>query len=191
MNSGSIDDKSLIQQLKAGDESAYKQIYIVYHRSLYGLAVKWLKDPDLAKDVVQNVFLRLWDYREKLDTDRSKSLKPLLTTFLKNQVLNNIRNREKRILKQVEFSWQQKESTNNTEEAVIYSDYIRMMENGLKQLSYRQEQIHRLKTKEGMTNKEVATKLNISIRAVKSQYYLANRFLREYMQKNADLVSKA
>lgn len=191
MNSGSIDDKSLIQQLKAGDESAYKQIYIVYHRSLYGLAVKWLKDPDLAKDVVQNVYLRLWDYREKLDTDRSKSLKPLLTTFLKNQVLNNIRNREKRILKQVEFSWQQKKSTNNTEEAVIYSDYIRMMENGLKQLSYRQEQIHRLKTKEGMTNKEVATKLNISIRAVKSQYYLANRFLREYMQKNADLVSKA
>jgi DNA-directed RNA polymerase specialized sigma24 family protein len=46
-----------------------------------------------------------------------------------------------------------------------------------------------MRTEEGLSNKEVAIKLNISIHAVKSQYYLATRSLREYMLKNAELAS--
>lgn len=182
-------DIRLIKKLKAGDECAYEQIYLAYHKNLYGMAVKWLKDRSLAKDAVQNIFIQLWDYRKKLDPDRAECLKPLLITFLRNEVLNTIRNRNKRIQEHIEFSWQRKKTSNSTEEAVIYSDYRRIIESGLKNLSYRQEQIHRMRMEQGLSNKEVAKKLNISIHAVKSQYYLATRSLREYMRKNAELAS--
>ena len=175
--------------LKEGDDAAFEQIYTAYHKSLYGMAVKWLKNRTLAKDAVQNVFLRLWNYRTKLDNNRADTLKPLLTTFLRNEVLNTIRNRKKRIREHVEFAWQKKKKSNSTEEAVFYSDYQRIKESGLKKLSYRQEQIHRMRSEQGLSNKEVAKKLNISIHAVKSQYYLATRSLREYMRKNAELAS--
>lgn len=189
MHTNSKNDRLLMQRLKAGDESAYEQIYLAYHKSLYGLAVNWLKNRNLAKDAVQNVYIKLWDYRKRLDPGREESLEPLLTTFLKNEILNTIRNQNRRIQKHMEMTRHRENSNNSTEESVIYADYKRIMEEGLKQLTYRQEQIHRLKTLDGLTNKEVATKLDISIHAVKSQYYLATRFLRDYMRKNADLIS--
>jgi len=182
-------DKRMIDRLKAGDEYAFEQAYNIYHKSLYGMAVSWLKNRTLAKDAVQNVYLRLWDYRTKLDSERADSLQPLLTTFLRNEILNTIRNQDRRIREHIEFSRQKKKSSNSTEETVIYSDYSRIKERGLKQLSYRQEQIHRMRSEQGLSNKEVAKKLDISIHAVKSQYYLATRSLREYMRKNADLAS--
>ncbi len=189
MNKEYGNDKQLINNLKEGDDDAFEKLYTTYHKPLYGIAVKWLKNRTLAKDAVQNVFLRLWNYRTKLDSSRANSLKPLLITFLRNEVLNTIRNREKRIREHIEFAWQKKKKTNNTEEAVIFSDYNRIKESGLKELSYRQEQIHRMRNEQGLSNKEVAKKLNISIHAVKSQYYLATRSLRDYMRKNADLAS--
>lgn len=182
-------DKHLMDRLKEDEESAFDQVYQNYHKSLYGMAIKWLKNHTLAKDAVQNVYVRLWDYRTKLDPDKADSLQPLLTTFLRNEILNIIRNQERRIRQHVEFSYQQKKSSNTTEETVFYSDYNRIKENGLKKLSYRQEQIHRMRTEQGLSNKEVAGKLNISIHAVKSQYYLARQSLRDYMRKNADLAS--
>ena len=189
MNKEFENDRQLIKQLRRGNEPAFEQIYRAYHKSLYGMAVSWLKNPALAKDAVQNVYLKLWNYRARLDEERADSLKPLLTTFLRNEILNTIRNREKRIREHLEFSRQEKKKSNSTEEAVIYSDYKEIRENGLKQLTYRQEQIHRLRTEEGLSNKEVAQKLDISVHAVKSQYYLATRALRDYMRKNADLAS--
>ncbi len=189
MHYTSGNDKQLINRLKAGDESAFEQAYIFYHKSLYGMAVNWLKNRTLAKDAVQNVYLRLWNYRTKLDPAGADSLQPLLSTFLRNEILNTIRNQKRRIRDHIEFSRQQEKSSNSTEQTVICSDYNRIKESGLKQLSYRQEQIHRMRTEEGLSNKEVAKKLNISIHAVKSQYYLATRSLREYMRKNADLAS--
>lgn len=189
MNEALKNDKLLIKKLKADDEFAFEQVYRAYHKSLYGMAVKWLKDRNLAKDAVQNVYLKLWDYRSKLDHKRADSLKPLLVTFLRNEVLNTIRNRKKRIREHIEFAGQKKKRSNSTEEAIIYSDYNRIKENGLKELSYRQEQIHRMRSEQGLSNKEVAKKLNITIHAVKSQYYLATRSLREYMRKNAELAS--
>jgi RNA polymerase sigma factor (sigma-70 family) len=189
MNKSSDNDKQLINRLKAGDESAFEQAYNIYHKGLYGMAVTWLKNRTLAKDAVQNVYLRLWNYRTKLDSERSETLQPLLTTFLRNEILNTIRSQKRRIREHIEFSRQKKKSSNSTEETVFFSDYHRIKECGLKQLSYRQEQIHRLRTEEGLSNKEVAKKLDISIHAVKSQYYLASRSLREYMRKHADLAS--
>lgn len=110
MKHDSNNDQHLIRKIKAGDELAYEQIYTNYHKSLYGMAVKWLKNRTLAKDAVQNVYLKLWNYRTKLDHDRADSLKPLLTTFLRNEVLNIIRNRKKRIREHIEFSWQKKKN---------------------------------------------------------------------------------
>jgi RNA polymerase sigma factor (sigma-70 family) len=115
MNEDSKNNKKLIDRLKEGDDLAFEQIYITYHKSLYGMAVKWLKNRTLAKDAVQNVYLKLWDYRSELDAARADSLKPLLTTFLRNEILNTIRNKKRRIKDHIEFSWNRKKSSNTTE----------------------------------------------------------------------------
>ncbi len=55
-----------MRRLKEGDEKAFRQIYLKYHKELYSVAVKYLRTEDLADDAVHDIFVKLWDNRDKL-----------------------------------------------------------------------------------------------------------------------------
>ena len=59
------DQTFLIDQLRKGNERAYVFLLNKYHRRLYAYALTLIQDRALAKDIVQNVFLRIWEYRKK------------------------------------------------------------------------------------------------------------------------------
>ncbi|MGB3589051.1 MAG: sigma-70 family RNA polymerase sigma factor, partial [Tunicatimonas sp.] len=86
---------TLVKALKRGSTAAFKQVYERYKRPLYATALRYLKDNQLAEDVLQDVFVKLWQNREALD--EQQSLKNFLFVCLKNQVLNFIRSEQVRI----------------------------------------------------------------------------------------------
>ena len=83
-------DEQLLSLLKRSNENAFTVIYNRYNRLLYVLAYKYIKDKDVAKDIVQQIFLKLWEIRETLIIN--VNLKNYLHTMLKNYTLNEIRN---------------------------------------------------------------------------------------------------
>jgi RNA polymerase sigma-70 factor (family 1) len=181
------DDKDLIPSLKEGDEQAFSCIYHKYHRQLYFIAIKYLKDPDLAEDVVQDVFVKLWSYREHLKEELS--VKGFLITSMRNLILNSIRNKKAQILKHLDLQQKAEVSRNDVEDTVALTEYERIVETGINELSPAKQKIFRLRTLDGLDNGEISMQLGISINTVKFQFSQASKFLREYLKKNAEINS--
>lgn len=173
-------DPEIVERLRVGDEHAFEQVYDEHHKPLYFVALRYLKDPDLASDVLQEVFIKLWTHRETLDS--SQKLKGFLYITLKNRVLNTIRNKRSVILKHIEISSQQKRSSNDLEDKL----YRQVCEDGfyaaVAELPRRRRLIFKLKVFKGLDNQAVAKKLGISVNTVKVQYQIATRQVRKNLK---------
>ncbi|MEX2368201.1 MAG: RNA polymerase sigma-70 factor [Balneolaceae bacterium] len=175
----------LINQLRSGSKDAFEELYCIYNKRIYGMALRYVKDPQLAEDAVQDVFIKLWDYRHNLK--EGKSIQGFLFSTLKHHVLNMIREHERRIGRQYEYSILNKTVSERSDQKVLLSDYDRIFNEGFQQLPERKQLVFRLKRVNGLSDQQIATRLNISKNTVKSQFYRASKFIRKFMAVHADL----
>lgn len=180
-----LDEADLIKKVKKGNQKAFRQIYDRYHRPLHLLALRLLKDHHLAEDAVQDIFIKFWLSKEKID--HPKSLKSFLFTCIKNHVLNMIRNNRRRILAAYELKEEHHPATNCTEDGIQYKEYQNIFSEGLNQMPVKRREIFRLKMHEGLTNAQIAQKLKISIHTVKVHYQLGSKYIKSHLKKEADI----
>lgn len=173
------------QKIKNDEEVFFETLFEQYHRQLFLLALQYLKDEKLAEDAIQDVFLKVWEKRDELDT--SRSVKGFLFTTLKNHVLNMIRNRKRRIANTVEAGNRKPAIVENTEEEVTLNEYWQIVEKGIDELPAGKQKVFRLRRIQGYTNREVASALQISVTTVKSQLYRATKFMRSFVKEHADI----
>ncbi|MEO8944507.1 MAG: sigma factor, partial [Ginsengibacter sp.] len=83
------EDSQLIALLSDDSEYAFQLLYDRHRRRIYQTALRYLKSPSLAQEVVQDVFLKLWFYRKDIKADRS--LEAWLYSLAKNNVLNRLK----------------------------------------------------------------------------------------------------
>jgi RNA polymerase sigma-70 factor (family 1) len=178
-------DHSLLIRLKSGDELAFREIYHKYHKPLHFIAYKYLRSNELSDDAVQDIFLKLWVNKESLN--ENLSLKGLLFTSLKNHLLNTLRNHKIHQSKHTEVASSRETALNETEVDLQYGEYNQIVQNGIEKLSPQKQHIFKLRTFDGLNNKEVARELQISINTVKFQFSQATKFLRKYLKREADI----
>ena len=159
------DDEKLFALIEQGDEGAFTQAYERYHKLLYVLAYRYLMSSDMAEDVVQHVFSRLWEFRSELRV--GISLKNYLFTMTKNHVLNLIRNENSAIAKNYEMA----------QSASPYEDNL----------------IEKLEKKELMSSfykaVEIAERMNLSVNTIKTHYSEALKLLRIHLSKMLIIVA--
>lgn len=173
------DDTKLLKELKLGNEQSFKLIYLKYHKQLYSVAFRYLRSKDLAEDAVHNIFLNLWDYRKKLDT--SESLSGFLFISVKNEVLNTISKKKRKLKKHILLAYEKKQRTSESTNIFSLAEYKEHYQIAIEQLPEKRREIFELRVKDGLTNKEIAGYLGISLHTVKSQYYKASLFIRDYV----------
>lgn len=177
------DDTQILHRLRSGDEHAYETIYLRYHKRLYSFAYTYLKSRELSEDAVQETFIKLWENRSSISTN----IKGYLFTITRNHVLNMIRNHKKTVLKSIQFERQKASTSSRTEYVVLYSEYQAILHEGLEKLSKGKREIFNMKSELGLTNQEIADKLDITVHTVKSQYYQATNFIRDYLSRHAGI----
>ncbi|TVR13176.1 MAG: RNA polymerase sigma-70 factor [Balneolaceae bacterium] len=177
------DNQILLAKLRSGSDDAFELIYHQYHKRLYSLAFKYLKSKELSEDAVHDVFVKLWDNRQSVNSD----IKNYLFSSVRNHVLNMIRNNKRKILKQIQFEQQKIKPVNRTEEVILYSEYRKILMRGLSELPQGKRDIFQMKSEKEMTNSEIAQKMGITVNTVKSQYYHASKFIKEYLSEHADI----
>ena len=89
MTKVTYEDEYLFSLLKQGNQDAFTQLYNKYSSMLYGLSYRYLQDRNLAEDVVQQVFLHLWEVHSTCHI--KVHLRNYLYTMTKNYLLNMIR----------------------------------------------------------------------------------------------------
>ena len=182
MGSEEQKDRVLLQKLKTGDERSFRKIYTKYHRQLYSVALKYLRNKERAEDAVHDIFLKLWNNRTNLES--SGSLRGFLFTAVKNHVLNIISRQKRKLRADIELTYEKKIDSTETENVIILSKYRECYRTAVEQLPEKRRKIFELRINEGLTNREIAEYMDISIHTVKSQYYKASQFIRMYVNEH-------
>lgn len=177
-------DKYLIGKLSKGDEKTFRRVYLTYHKELYTVALKYLYVEENAGDAVHDVFLKLWDNRK--DLKKYDSVSNFLFTALKNHVLNMASSQKRKLRKKIELAEERKREKEITENVVHLSVYREIVQKAIIELPEARRRIYELRTKNGLTNQEIANYLGLSIHTVKTQYYKASKFIKKYVRGRAN-----
>lgn len=181
-----LNDTELARKIRAGNEKAFREIYDRYHVQMFYIAKKYVKSADLSQDAVQDIFVKLWNKRDRIDENRS--MKGFLFTMLRNHLLNMIRDRKDEIVSMSSIKEKKLPRKNLTEDDLIYKEYHEIVKQGMKELSDRKREVFELRTLQGHSNSEVAKLLNINIRTVKTHFYNSSKFMREYLKNHAGIL---
>lgn len=178
--SGQTDDELLIL-LQKGNERAFTAIYERYHKLLYVLAYKYLKDNDTAKDAVQQIFLKFWESRSLFSIHIN--LRNYLYTMLKNHLLNEIRNNYTALEKNYELAQETIEYENEILSKLEEKEMTEQLYRAIDSLPEQKKAVCLYKLKDSLSNQEIAEKMQISIPTVKTHYSQAIKLLREHFDK--------
>lgn len=173
-------EERLLQLLKKGDEQAFITIFDCYHRLLYSLAYRYLESIEDAEDAVQYTFMMLWERRHLFDF--SMGVRSLLFTILKNYILNELRHRKVVLAKYHQLAQEEDVLENNFLNSIENQDFKKHLLKAINRLPEQKRMICFLKIEKGLTNKEIADKMQITLATVKSHYTLALKMLRKEIE---------
>ena len=165
--------KENIQKLKEGDEEAFKAIYNAYWKKVFHFTKLYLTDSFQLEEVVQEVFIKLWEIKGHLDEE--KNLDGLLFIITKNKIFNQTRKSLNETLKYAE------EITHDIEKQIVASDLSQYINKLITLLPPRQRETFLMSREQGMSNKEIAQRLSISEKGVERNIYLALKFLKKQL----------
>lgn len=173
--------KEFILLLKSGDESAFTELINKYNRRLFAYAVSLSGDYSLAKDIVQDVFLKTYEFRKRLNPEFS--IEGFLYRSVYNQFIN-VYHKNKSLLKvhdeYVRFLNQIIDESKDSE----FDKLIKIVNESINNLPKRCKEIFVLSKKEGYTNLEISEILNISIKTVEAQITIAFKSIRLQVLKS-------
>jgi RNA polymerase sigma-70 factor (family 1) len=180
----SSDDRMLLAQMSAGEAHAFAALFSRYYDALCAFANGYTASRSEAEEVVEDVFVRLWELREHLEV--RASLKSYLYTATRNRALNRLRDQraEGRRLEEARFDsappgmGQPKPSL---EEEMQATEFARAVARAVEQLPPRTRQVFLLHRQHGLTYAEIATALEISPKTVENLLGRALKHLRAHL----------
>lgn len=172
----SLNEKELFLQISNGDKQAFDQLYTHFYGILYLHALQKLNDREIAKDIVHDLFLTIWQNRETIIV--TGSLSAYLHVSIRNKVIDYI-SKEKSKTKYLDALGIQFELTfDSTDYLVREKDLQDQIDNILYQLPPRIKEIFILSRYQYLSHKEIASKLNITEQSVRSYIKTALKVFR-------------
>lgn len=185
MNKDLYDEIELLHRLKAGDTGAYLHIYNKYHPALYVYVLRFVKVPELAEDVLQEVFLKIWEIRERIDPTLSFSA--YLYRISRNSVFKLIKKMATDEDLRVQVQYQISKTVEEADLKLQWQQYEQILNAAIGQLPPQRQKIFKLCRQEGKKYEEVAEELNISRNTVKEHMVLAVKFIKDYVYRHAGI----
>lgn len=168
------------ERLNNSDEQAFSELFEHTYESLRRYISTYIFDPDAALDVLQDVYVKLWQMRENIDPD--KSLKALMYQMVRNSALNYLRDTKDRNISLDSISEQEhmqepaKVEIADKDETTLLHEH---MQQWISELPPRQREAFELSRFEGMSHQEIAHVMDLRPRTVNNHIVIALNTLRE------------
>lgn len=186
------DIRLLIKKIKTGDKEAFKKLFLEYYDPLSNFAWRYIKSVHIAEELVQEAFLSIWESREMLDS--SKNIKSYLYQIVRNKALNHLKHKDVVEKYNTQIDWLNSVSISQMHDFDEQPEFIEAAQEAIESLPDGARRIYKLHRKDGLTYKEIAEVLDISIRTVESQMSRALEKLRnnlsEYLSDKSSLPVK-
>lgn len=177
-------ERETLKLVALGDERAFNRIVRKYSRVIYPYLLYWLKSPQLAEEVAQDVFLRIWKNRQKLpDVSNFPGYVYVVTR-------NRVHSQFERGLLETEPPdvAQADQALTNPQTALETKELAAIMRRAIEALPPRRKEIFLLSRNEQLTYEEIAARLGISRSTVREHMVEALVFLRAYLKRNAGII---
>ncbi|RPE13515.1 RNA polymerase sigma-70 factor [Chitinophaga lutea] len=171
-------EQVLLQHVAAGDESAFTALYHRYEAHILQVASLYIKDHDASREIVQEVFRKLWENREKLAAVRDA--RNYLFIIARNCIFNQFKKAayEQAAQKDLQYA---AEAANDTDYRVRNRECERMLHTAVNSLPPQRKKIYQLAREKGMSYEEIARELSISRFTVKNHMVQALQSIRLYL----------
>ena len=171
-------DQQLVQLLQKGNVAAFDSLFEGYSQRLFGFAYKYFKNETDAEELVQEVFVKVWENRQTLKSELS--FRSYLFTIALNQIRKHF-NKKATSLRYLESLTQDPEYPVSFQDD-SYESNLQQINLIIEQLPPRRREIFIKSKLEGKSSKEVAQELNISAGTVDNQVSEALRFIRSQLK---------
>lgn len=179
-------DKQVLCYIKDGDIDAYGAIFKEYYPELCKRAARYLVDPADAEEVVQDLFIKLWEKRDSIVINTS--LPAYLHTAVSNHAINYWKIK-KRLPKHPGGTAEiENLETAALDESIIYEDLEKQLNTLLKKMPEKRRMIFQMSRFENMKNHEIAKELKISIKTVEYNLSRALSFLEKNLKDYLPLI---
>lgn len=183
-------EETELKKLAEGSPKALENIYEQYSTSVFRAAYRYLRKKDITQDLVQEVFVKVWENRQQFVT--VDNFRAYLLTISKNLALKYL----KEIAKEETAKNEWREFiTVETEENKNTSDHKKQLYQDVKEavslLPEQQQKVFRMAKFEGLSYKSISEHLHISPNTVRNHMVSANRFIRDHMENKSIIISFA
>jgi len=181
-----LDDSQLLCRMRDGDHQAFEQLYHRYKRRIVVHLITLFKDGDLAQDIAQETFIKVWENRERLD--ERKSFKAYLFTIATNHVYSLMQRISRDEQARLSFRLLVQGVTEHVDEYIAKKEHAELLDTLLNRLPERQRQVFRLFKIDGYSYTEISARLNISHNTINTHIKRTNAYLRELLLRRPDLL---
>lgn len=171
-----IEDQSITALLARKDQSAFEQVFKTYYKNLHAYALTILKDEANAEEMVQQVFFKLWDRADHLNL--SGSIAAYLYRAVHNECLNYIKHLKVRSNHQLHVVHRMKNEVDHGPTKLMSGELEAKYREALNDLPEQCRTIFQLSRFEELKYREIADRLNISVKTVENQMGKALKILR-------------
>lgn len=164
----------ILNELQNGNERAFEFVFNSYYPSLSRFSYSFIKDQDKAESLVQEVFIKLWEKRKNMID--IENLLSYLMTMVRNQSIDYLR--KEKANSKLYLNVKPDESVNTTEEQISKNEFEEKLLQSLHKLPERCRMAFEMSRFESFTNKEIAQKMEISVKGVEALIGRSLKFLR-------------
>ncbi len=157
-------------------KEAFENLFRTEFKGLCFFAMKYVKDYETAREIVQDSFIRLWEKRDVIDT--SKSVKSYLTTSIHNKCLNHLRDNRKFDNNLLQIEQLSEVSDGKTSDFLVEKELRKSIETAIDELPEKCREVFLLSRNENLKYQEIASQLGISVKTVETQMSKALHHLR-------------
>jgi RNA polymerase sigma-19 factor, ECF subfamily len=180
------DEKELLLQLMQGDTNAFTEIYELYKDKVFAFAFTLTKSKDTAEEAVQEVFFKLWERREQINTELS------FTAYVKKIAYHCIIDffrkvkRDRTIRQKLQDNMLALQHTH--EDELIGKELTKLYLQAVDQLPPQRKRIYTLSREQHFSYEEIAGEMGLSKYTVRNQMAEAIQSIRRYIATHSDLA---
>lgn len=178
------DEQELLMRLSQGDSEAYRAFFEQYWNQVYAIGLKLSKSPELAKDLAQESFIKVWNHREKLT--EVTHFPSFLFTLTRHLVIDHLRKKVFTAGNEEYLTAYFSDDASSPQEKAEYKELEHLLHRAVNNLPPQMQQVFRLSRFEGLSHSEIALRMNITRVTSKSYMVRALYAIRKYLSQYGD-----
>lgn len=176
----------LLKKIQQGDASAFSDLYYSLSPTIYRKILWMVNDEEIAKELLQDLFMRIWENREKIDLTRS--FRSYLYTIAVNIVYDYLRRMSRKKELEANILSLATDYYTHVEEKIISRENILLIHEVIDKLPLQRKKVFMLCKVEGKSYQEVSELMHISKSTIQDHIVKANHFIKDFLSKNPEII---